>query len=76
MHSVSLEEAVNLLPQLIREAREGEDVIITQDNLPVVRLVPTEPTKRKRQPGSAKGLILHIAEDFDTIPDGFDEYLP
>jgi prevent-host-death family protein len=75
MHSVSLEEAVRLLPQLIQEARSGEEVIITQDSLPVVRLVPTTPAKPNRQPGSAKGLILHMAEDFDAIPDGFEEYV-
>jgi prevent-host-death family protein len=47
MHSVSLEEAASLLPQLIQEARAGEDVVITENNLPVARLVSTIAGKPK-----------------------------
>ena len=34
------------------------------------------PTRKPRIPGSAKGIILHIAEDFDAIPEGFEDYVP
>ena len=76
MHQVSLEVASTQLPELIQEARQGEEVILTQENLPVARIIPIPQPRRRRQPGSAKGLILHIAEDFDAIPEGFEEYMP
>jgi antitoxin (DNA-binding transcriptional repressor) of toxin-antitoxin stability system len=50
----------------------GEDVIITKDEQPLVKLVSM--TKRQRQFGSAKGLIK-IADDFDSPLEEFREYM-
>jgi hypothetical protein len=36
--------------------------------------VPIEPPQRKRQPGSGKGQLLHMAEDFDATPEDFEDY--
>jgi len=74
MHQIPLEEAAIRLPQLIQEAKDGEDVVITQDNQPVARLVPLTSSHVKRQRGSAKGLILSIAEDFEAPLEDFKEY--
>lgn len=77
MHQVSLEEASLSLPQLIAEVSKGEDVILTHDSQPVARLVSMSPasSKKPRVPGSAKGLILYMAEDFDAPLDDFKEYM-
>ncbi len=40
---VTIPEASRRLRQLIRSARAGEDVVISQDGKPVVRLIPMEP---------------------------------
>ena len=34
-----------------------------------------EPVKGQRRPGTAKGQILFIADDFDRTPADFDDYL-
>jgi antitoxin (DNA-binding transcriptional repressor) of toxin-antitoxin stability system len=52
----------------------GEEIIIARDNKPLLRLVPIEPLQRARQPGSGKGQLLHMADDFDATPDDFAEY--
>ena len=77
MTCVSLEEAGAQLARLIEEAG-GEEVIITKDSQPVARLVPlvqqaSPPALRK--PGTAKDLILYMAEDFDAPLDDFKEYM-
>jgi len=64
MHRVTIDEAKVQLSDLIKEAIYGEDVIITKENTPVVKLVPVSSKKAKPQFGNAKGLI-DVSEDFD-----------
>jgi prevent-host-death family protein len=61
--------------ELIRRAARGEKVVIARDNHPLVKLVPVSPPPGQRKPGSARGLIVHMADDFDATPDDFAEYL-
>lgn len=39
-HQVTLEEAANTLPQLVREAQSGQEIIFAEGRRPVARLVP------------------------------------
>ncbi|MHC5833068.1 MAG: DUF2281 domain-containing protein [Nostoc sp.] len=39
-----------------------------------MKLTPVSPVKRRRQPGSAKGLIT-ISDDFDAPLEDFKEYM-
>jgi antitoxin (DNA-binding transcriptional repressor) of toxin-antitoxin stability system len=67
MHRVTIEEAQAKLPELIAKLAPGEEVVITRDEQPVARLVGEPRRVRKpRQPGSAKGKILYMADDFDA----------
>ena len=76
MVQVTLEEASVQLSNLIKEANAGEEVIIMQDSHPIAKLVavPKVTLRPPRQPGTAKHLILYMADDFDVTPDGFEEY--
>ena len=56
---------------LVREALQGEEVIIARDNKPLLKLVPI--AVQSRTPGSAKGQIA-MADDFDRTPDDFSDY--
>jgi antitoxin (DNA-binding transcriptional repressor) of toxin-antitoxin stability system len=76
MSSVTLEEAALHLPELVKNARESGDIVLTQDNEPVAKIVALPRRRAARRPGSAKGIILHIADDFDATPEGFEEYMP
>lgn len=73
--NVNIAEAKAQLSALVQKALIGEEVVIARDNKPLVKLVPLVPVAGKRQPGSAKGQILYIADDFDQTPADFDEYL-
>ena len=74
MKTVTIHEAKATLSKLIEEALSGEEIIIARRNKPLVRLVPLEPGAGERTIGSAKGKIV-MASDFDTLPEGFEDYV-
>lgn len=61
--------------QIIRSAIEGEEVVIAKDNRPLLKLVALA-SSNKRKPGSAKGKIRFIADDFDAPLSEFADYMP
>lgn len=74
MHEINLAEASKNLPELIEAAINGEEIVITKDNQPVVKLTPVLPVKRRPLFGSAKGLIT-ISDDFDEPLEDFKDYM-
>ncbi|WP_348237494.1 type II toxin-antitoxin system prevent-host-death family antitoxin [Trichocoleus sp. Lan] len=57
MQQIDLAAASQPLPKLIEVALRGEEITISKDNHPVVKLVPVSPLKRPPQFGSVQ--ILH-----------------
>ena len=75
MSRFNIAQAKTHFSALVKKAMLGEEVIISKDNKPLVKLVPIDRPKGLRKPGSGKGQILHIAPDFDATPEGFKDYL-
>jgi len=71
---VSLEQAQTQFPLLIQQAMNGQEIVIMQHNIPVVKLVSISKPKPRAQFGSAKGLIT-ISDDFDAPLEDFKEYM-
>lgn len=74
MPTVQIHEAKAKLSKLIEAALSGQEVVIARRNKPLVRIVPLDQSSGKRRIGGAKDSI-RIAEDFDEIPDGFEDYI-
>ena len=75
MRTVTLEEAQARLPEIIDNLVSGEELLITQNNQPVAKLVgQQQPVRKPRQPGSAKGKLVILAED-DTHLKDFKDYM-
>jgi len=74
MNQYNVAEAKARLSELLQKAMVGEDVVIARDNQPLVRLVPVDPPRMTRVPGSAKGKIIAIAPDFDDPIADFQDY--
>ena len=74
MYQIELDKAKSQLEMLIQTALEGEEVIITRNDEPVLKLVPISKSNKRRKAGSAKGMIL-ISEDFDEPLEDFREYM-
>jgi antitoxin (DNA-binding transcriptional repressor) of toxin-antitoxin stability system len=53
--------------------QNGEEVVFTQNNLLIAKLVTVRQEKPRPQFGSAKGLFV-MAEDFNEPLEDFDEY--
>ena len=74
MTFITIEEAQAQLAELIRRLIPGEELILTEGDRPVARLVRTAPRERKpRQSGTLKGTVLYMAPDFDEPLDDFEE---
>jgi len=74
MNAVSIDEAKAKLSELIHQLKPGDEIIITEKNQPVARLVPAEATRAQRKLGSLRGTVNHMAPDFDAPLDEFKEY--
>lgn len=77
MQTVTLEEAQRHLAEIIEKLPPGEEVVLTLHDQPVATIRATSPPAREApQFGTLKGTVLHVAPDFDSIPEGFENYLP
>ena len=73
---VSLNEAQARLPELVKGLASGDEVLITDGDETVARLVSQgRGTGRTRQPGSAKGKLRVLVEDDEHLDD-FRDYMP
>jgi prevent-host-death family protein len=73
---VTIEEAQAHLPELIAELAPGKEVVITQNEQPVAKLVSERGAARQpRQPGTLRGTVLYMAPDFDAPLEDFKEYM-
>jgi prevent-host-death family protein len=77
MPTVTIEEAQNKLGELIHRLNQGEEVVITENDQPVARLVPAAPPTEPRkvpQLGTLRGTGLSM-EHFDDPLEDFKEYM-
>lgn len=68
-----MHEAKTRLSQLVQRAERGEEIVITRNGRPVVRLAPIASTASLT---AVRGLWrdqVHIAEDFDELPEDIAE---
>jgi antitoxin (DNA-binding transcriptional repressor) of toxin-antitoxin stability system len=73
---VSLQEAQAKLPELIYNLKLGEELLITDNNRPLAKIIGQTSTPSQRPgPGLCKGMITIVADDEEHLQD-FAEYLP
>lgn len=73
--TITLEEAQAKLSQLLHQLAPGEEILITEGQRPMAKLVGQGVVSRKpRQPGSGKGKLIILEEDDEHLKD-FEEYM-
>ena len=73
--TVTIEEAKENLLELVHQLAPGEELLITENNQPVAKLiseVAKSPRKQRPAPGLCKGMITIISDDDDHLKD-FEE---
>lgn len=69
METVNIYDAKTRLSQLVDKAASGEDVVVSRNGKPLVRITRLAEPKRRVQFGLLKGKVK-IAKDFDApLPD-------
>ena len=78
MSTITIEEAHAHRDGLIHRLKPGEEVIITENDQPVAKLVGEPQTPKaglRPPPGLGKGCITIVADDDEHLKD-FAEYMP
>jgi prevent-host-death family protein len=69
--NITLEEADGHLSELVRQIKPGDEIVITENDQPKVKLTPVVKTKGKRVFGQHAGMVW-MSDDFDApLPDDF-----
>lgn len=69
---IAIEEAQASLKDIIAKLGPRDEVVITQNNRPVARLVAT--AKPKPQFGNCRGMLAIVSEDDEHLAD-FESYM-
>ena len=76
MSTVLLEDADSQLARLVQQARDGEEVTILRDSVPIAKIVPVpeeKPEPLKAGFGSGKYALIYMADDFDAPLEDFKD---
>lgn len=74
MSQFNIAETKTHFSALVQKALLGEEVVITHDSKPILKLVPVITMKQERTPGSVKGKVIYVAPDFDATSEKFQDY--
>lgn len=75
MIKLTLNEAKSQLPDLLKAASKGEQVIIQNNEGQDFQIISLAPTVKHPQYGSAKG-IVKMLDNFDDPIEEFENYMP
>jgi prevent-host-death family protein len=78
MATVTIQEAQAKLLDLIHNLSPGDEVVITENNQPVAKLVSEMPKPKpvlRPPPGLGRGFITIVSDDDEHLKD-FAEYMP
>ncbi|MFD0380312.1 type II toxin-antitoxin system Phd/YefM family antitoxin [Streptomyces sp. NPDC127112] len=65
----NVHEAKTHFSRILEQVATGEEVVISKAGEPVAKVVPLRPKVRRTGRGSIAADAIHIAEDFDELPD-------
>jgi prevent-host-death family protein len=79
MKTYSASEAREHFAKILGAVEQGEEVVITKHGVAVAQLIRAPKPARVQIPPpgylEAQGWKIKMADDFDAIPEGFEEYV-
>lgn len=73
--TVTLEDAQSRLKELVAQLAAGDEIVITENDRQVAKLVAAPVDKPRRKIGTLRGSVLYMAPDFDAPLEEFKEYM-
>ena len=76
--TITIEEAQAALKELVHRLAPGEELVITEHEKPIARLVCDQQqtsVKARPGPGLLKGMITYMAPDFNEPLEDLKEYM-
>ncbi len=74
-HTLTIQQASAQLTELVRALAPGDEIVITDNDKPVARIVPDN-SLLKREAGAWKGKLEILDDSDDVILDHFKDYMP
>jgi prevent-host-death family protein len=75
MQTLDINLAVSKIKEILEIAATGEEIIITQNNQPMVKLVSLKSTKKRSPLFGSDHNIISISDDFDESLEDFKDYV-
>jgi antitoxin (DNA-binding transcriptional repressor) of toxin-antitoxin stability system len=72
--TISLAQASTQLEGLVRALGPNDEIVLTDNNKPVARIVAND-SRPRRIPGACMGMLTIISDDDEHLED-FREYMP
>jgi antitoxin (DNA-binding transcriptional repressor) of toxin-antitoxin stability system len=72
--SIPIEQAGAKLVELVGTLRPGEEIVLTDHDQPVAKIIPSSIPKGRRRAGACKGMLIINQEDDEHLRD-FEEYV-
>jgi antitoxin (DNA-binding transcriptional repressor) of toxin-antitoxin stability system len=75
-NSIPIERAAKRLAELVLQLKPGDEIVLTDHDRPVARILPSGPKPaRRRIAGNCKGMLIIHQDDDDHLRD-FGDYMP
>lgn len=73
-NSIPIEQAATHLAELVGNLKPGDEIVLTEHDRPVARILPSQSKTVRRKAGSCKGMLIVQREDDEHLKD-FREYM-
>ena len=75
METIDIDKAIPEIKKLLEIAAKGEEIIITENNQPMVKLVSIKKDKKRPSLFGSDKDIISISDDFDEPLEDFKDYM-
>ncbi|MBC7783384.1 MAG: DUF2281 domain-containing protein [Burkholderiales bacterium] len=73
--TISIEQASTRLAELIHSLGPTDEIVLTENEKPVARILPSDPSSKPRVPGLLKDKLIIVSDDDEHLED-FKDYMP
>jgi antitoxin (DNA-binding transcriptional repressor) of toxin-antitoxin stability system len=73
---IPIHEASGQLRELVHGLLPGDEIVLTEDDQPMARIVADTTSHKPRKAGACKGMLEIVDDGDDAVLDNFKDYIP